>query len=83
LRRWLIPSRYPSSSDELRQQIEAIGVQAADRFEAAGLPWPCGVQNAGETPNLLLGVAGIGYFFLRLYDSQTIPTVLLPASRTS
>jgi type 2 lantibiotic biosynthesis protein LanM len=68
---------------ELRQQVEAAALSALDRFEVHGLPWPCGVPNAGETPNLLLGLAGIGYFFLRLYDSKTIPTVLLPGSRSS
>jgi lantibiotic modifying enzyme len=67
---------------ELRQQVEAAALSALDRFEVPGLPWPCGVPNAGETPNLLLGLAGIGYFFLRLYDSKTIPTVLLPSSRS-
>lgn len=66
---------------ELRQQVEAAATAALDRFDAPGLPWPCGVPNAGETPNLLLGLAGIGYFLLRLYDSKTIPTALLPAAR--
>jgi type 2 lantibiotic biosynthesis protein LanM len=64
---------------ELRQHVEATAMAALDRFDAPGLPWPCGVLNAGETPNLFLGLAGIGYFFLRLYDSENIPTVLLPA----
>jgi type 2 lantibiotic biosynthesis protein LanM len=66
---------------ELRQRAEAVALSALDRFEKAGIPWPCGVLNAGETPNLLLGLAGIGYFFLRAYNSQIIPTILLPASR--
>jgi len=65
---------------ELRQIAEAVGTRALDRFEEAGMPWPCGIPNAGETPNLLLGLAGIGYFFLRLYDSCKTPTVLLPAA---
>lgn len=65
---------------ELRQIAEAVGNRALDRFEDAGMPWPCGIPNAGETPNLLLGLAGIGYFFLRLYDSLQTATVLLPAA---
>jgi len=65
---------------ELRQIAEAAGNRALDRFEEAGMPWPCGIPNAGETPNLLLGLAGIGYFFLRLYDSRQTPTVLLPGA---
>jgi lantibiotic modifying enzyme len=65
---------------DLRRAAEATGVRALDRFEQPGMPWPCGVMSAGETPNLLLGLAGIGYFFLRLYDSEDIPTVLLPGA---
>ena len=37
--------------------------------------WRCGTP-AGETPSLLLGLAGIGLFYLRLYDS-TIPSILI------
>jgi type 2 lantibiotic biosynthesis protein LanM len=65
---------------ELRQDAEAAGLRALDRFEEASMPWPCGIPSAGETPGLLLGLAGIGYFFLRLYNSQDFPTVLLPAA---
>jgi lantibiotic modifying enzyme len=63
---------------ELRQQAEGAGIRALEKFERPRAPWPCGIRREGETPNLLLGLAGIGYFFLRLYDSKTIPTVLLP-----
>ena len=42
-------------------------------------PWPCGVMSGGETPNLMLGTAGIGYFYLRLYDAAAVPSVLLLA----
>lgn len=63
---------------ELRQQAKAAALRALDRFEEAGMPWPCGVLGAGETPNLLLGLAGIGYFLLRLHDSKAVPSVLMP-----
>ena len=39
--------------------------------------WPLGMGNGKEeTPNLMLGLAGIGYFYLRLYD-QSIPSILI------
>ena len=66
---------------ELRQAVEAMGEAALDRFGEARMPWPCGIPGAGETPNLLLGLAGIGHFFLRLYDPQDIATPLLPGAR--
>ena len=63
---------------ELRKEAESAAIRALDRFEDTRSPWPCGVPSAGESPNLMLGLAGIGYFFLRLHDSAGIPTVLLP-----
>ena len=56
------------SRPALRREAENAVARALDRFEAMRSPWPCGVPGAGESPNLLLGVAGIGYFLLRLYD---------------
>jgi hypothetical protein len=45
-----------------------------------GQTWPCGT-GAGETPSLMLGLAGIGYFYLRLH-TPTLPPVLLPVPTT-
>ena len=68
------------SRPDLRREAENAGTRALDRFEDTRSPWPCGVPGAGESPNLLLGVAGIGYFLLRLYDSENIRSALLPAA---
>jgi len=38
--------------------------------------WPCGNQLVGaQTPGLMIGLSGIGYFYLRLYDYK-IPSIL-------
>ena len=55
---------------------EAIGVRGIEYYHHARRRWPCGVQG-GETPGLLLGLAGIGWFFLRLHDRKSVPSVLL------
>ena len=68
------------SRPDLRRDAEGFAGRALDRVEDARAHWPCGVPGAGETPNLLLGLAGIGYFFLRLHDSREIPSALLPAA---
>jgi hypothetical protein len=40
-------------------------------------PWPCGIPLAGrETPSLMLGLAGIGYFYLRM-STALVPSLLL------
>ena len=62
---------------DLRQTAEYVGQQAIAQIAASDLPWPCGVNGGGETPNLMLGLAGIGHFFLRLYDSTTVPSIVL------
>ena len=61
-------------SDETPERVGSAGV---DRYASTSTPWPCGTHTA-ETSNLMLGLAGIGYFYLRLHDA-TVPSVLLPA----
>jgi class II lanthipeptide synthase len=56
------------------------GREGIEQIEKKGLPWPCGSSLHGETLNLMSGLAGIGYFYLRLYDPKKIPplTILQP-----
>ena len=42
-----------------------VGMLGIEKYGKPGFEWPCGIQT-GETPSLLLGLAGIGYFYLRL-----------------
>lgn len=61
---------------------ERVGDQGIREIEEQDLRWPCGVTNGDQTPNLLLGTAGIGYFYLRLYDPYaTQPVTILPVRR--
>lgn len=55
---------------------EAAAHTGIERYAKRGQPWPGGTISGGQTPGLLLGDAGIGLFYLRLYDPQ-IPSVLL------
>ena len=59
-----------SDLDLLRQAAEL----GAERYARAGRAWPCGTH-AAETPSLMLGLAGIGLFYLRLAN-PTVPSVL-------
>ena len=62
---------------EIREAAEAVGRNGIAQYHTTDMPWPCGVNGGGETPNLMLGLAGIGYFYLRLYDSAAVPSVLM------
>jgi lantibiotic modifying enzyme len=58
------------------ERAARIGRVGIERYLVADVPWPCGVPAGGETPGLMVGLAGIGYFYLRLYD-PSVPSVLL------
>ena len=62
--------------ERYRAVAEAVGDRGIHAIHLNRNPWPCGVMSGGETPNLMLGIAGIGYFYLRLYDSAAVPPVL-------
>ena len=61
-----------------RADLESIVVSVAragtENYDASGT-WKCGVPGGGGSPGLLLGLAGIGHFFLRLHD-RSIPSGL-------
>ncbi|HET6314139.1 MAG TPA: lanthionine synthetase LanC family protein, partial [Chloroflexia bacterium] len=57
---------------ELSLEVAANGVEMYARRDCQ---WPCGVKG-GVTPGLMLGLAGIGLFYLRLHD-PAIPSVLM------
>lgn len=60
-----------------RAMAENVGDRGIQGVHAQRNPWPCGVMSGGESPNLMIGTAGIGYFYLRLYDSRATPSVLV------
>jgi lantibiotic modifying enzyme len=58
-----------------REVAESTALRATEHYPKDE-HWPCGVPGGGETPNLMLGLAGIGYHYLRLYDAHSNPSVL-------
>ncbi|HET6232250.1 MAG TPA: lanthionine synthetase LanC family protein [Longimicrobiaceae bacterium] len=60
-----------------RTAAERVGWMGINRYLAPDAPWPCGVPNGGETPGLMIGLAGIGYFYLRLHDARNAAPVLV------
>ena len=62
---------------------EKVGEEGIEQIERQELRWPCGVTDGDDTPSLMLGTAGIGYFYLRLYDRYQVPSVLIPGAHTT
>jgi lantibiotic modifying enzyme len=63
---------YGARDMGLARRIGDIGIE---RHHLTTTGFPCGVPH-GEAPGLLIGLAGIGLFYLRLFD-QTIDTILV------
>lgn len=61
---------------ESRNIAQAIGDQGIERYAKHNRPWQSG-SPAGSNPSLLVGESGVGYFYLRLHDSEKVPSVLL------
>lgn len=63
-----------SNALQFVMQLAHNGIQY---YESRNMPWPCGVPGGGETPGLMLGLAGIGYFYLRLYKPARHGSLLI------
>jgi len=53
------------------------GLRGIESHINTPLPWTSGVLNRQKAPGLMLGTAGTGYFYLRLFDN-TFKTILVP-----
>ncbi len=62
---------------DLTQVAHKIAQEGWQYYGQTDNPWPCGVAGCGETPNLMLGTAGIGHFYLRMADPQAGPSILI------
>jgi lantibiotic modifying enzyme len=60
---------------DLNLPVLAAAQAGVERHHDSG-DWPCGVPGGDQTPGLLLGLAGIGHFYLRLHDTS-VPSPLL------
>lgn len=60
---------------QARALAEQIAERGADANAGSPERWRCGLQH-GSHPSLMLGLAGIGYFYLRLAD-PTVPSLTL------
>ncbi|WP_165963535.1 lanthionine synthetase LanC family protein [Hymenobacter radiodurans] len=61
---------------QYQQQAAAIGQAGQERYRTTEL-WATGLYNAYQLPDFMLGLAGIGYFYLRLTNPHVYPSVLL------
>ena len=69
---------------ELFAKAREVARRGIESYEKQRLPWPCGGPGNLEDPSLMLGFAGISYYYLRMADPETTESLLLfcPRSRT-
>ncbi|MGB7752744.1 MAG: lanthionine synthetase LanC family protein, partial [Candidatus Acidiferrales bacterium] len=64
----------PAASDA-RKAALTVASKGIETFGRTDDGWPCGTP-AGENPSLMLGLAGIGHFYLRL-AVPSVPSILI------
>ena len=64
-----------SEADENIATADIVARAGVERYASGNSPWPCGTH-VGETPNLMLGMAGIGHYYLRLHQ-PSVPSILI------
>jgi lantibiotic modifying enzyme len=62
---------------ELFARAEEVALDGIETYEKYKLSWPCGGPSMLETSGLMLGLAGIAYFYLRMADPQRSPSILI------
>ncbi len=68
-----------SGRDGAAETVASVANHGWQHFHAAEQPWPSGLLSREEISGLMLGNAGIGWFYLRLSD-PALGSPLLPAA---
>lgn len=79
----LLFSAMAFNDPALSATAEEIGVRGFEQHTKEGAPWVNGFHNTYQVPGFMLGLAGIGYQYLRLYDPEAFPSYLLMSPESS
>jgi Lanthionine synthetase C-like protein/HopA1 effector protein family len=66
---------FGAAAEAAQESALAVADTGIDRYLERENEWPCGV-GGGENPSLMVGMAGIGHFYLRLGAPQ-VPEVVI------
>ena len=73
----LLLAGHSFQDQKLIERAQELGMQGIENFQKKDIPWVNGLHNTYQIPGFMLGLAGIGYFYLRLYDAERFPSLLL------
>ncbi|RZJ53729.1 MAG: hypothetical protein EOO44_07545 [Flavobacterium sp.] len=63
---------------EYQQLAEAVGNAGISKYQDNNIQWSTGLNTGQYTPGLMMGIAGTGYFYLRLFNKEKHKSLLLP-----
>ncbi|MGH2667183.1 lanthionine synthetase LanC family protein [Flavobacterium sp.] len=63
---------------EYQKLAETVGVAGIAKYQKNDISWPTGLNTNQYTPGLMVGIAGTGYFYLRLLNKDKYKTLLAP-----
>jgi Lanthionine synthetase C-like protein/HopA1 effector protein family len=72
---WATSRLKVSDAGRLSAIPAAVAAAGSEQYGNGRRDWPCGL-GAGASPGLMVGLAGIGHFYLRLHD-PTVPPVVV------
>lgn len=64
---------------DYHQLAEAVGSAGILKYQNNNIAWPTGLNTGQYTPGLMMGIAGTGYFYLRLFNKDKHKTLLMPS----
>lgn len=67
-----------NNGSEYLPLAEAVGKAGISKYQENNISWPTGLNTGQYTPGLMMGIAGTGYFYLRLYNKNNHKTLLMP-----
>ena len=66
--------------EEHHKLAEAVGVSGIKKYKEQHVPWPSGINTNQYTPGLMMGLAGTGYFYLRLFNKEKHKSLLFASA---
>lgn len=73
----IIEASRTLSDPSLMQHVHRVAQWGFEHCHKQHAAWPCGTNGGKETPSLMIGTAGIGYFYLRVASPDTVVSVLV------
>lgn len=73
----LLLHSFSGLNNKYRRAAENVALEGIENIHNRGVHWPCGIYTGQEVPGFMIGLAGIGNFYLRLAHDCSTPSGLI------